>query len=171
VSFTGENATPFNLRLRIPGWCKTAIAMWPGQNKKTVESGNYLQIDRKWKKGESVVLQFEMPVRMIEPNPEVEADLGQVVFARGPIVYCLESEDVSFPVERAKVAPLKPEDVAERVTELWYPDLLEGIHKLTVPGLVDGQETDLILVPWFVRASRSDSARWMIHLPQEVRIE
>ena len=171
VSFTGENATPFNLRLRIPGWCKTATARWPGQDKQTVESGNYLQIDRKWKKGESVDLQFEMPVRMIEPNPEVDADVGQVVFARGPIVYCLESEDVSFPVERAKVTPMKPEDVAERVTELWYPDLLEGIHKLDAPGLVDEQKVDLILVPWFVRASRSDSARWMIHLPQEGRIE
>jgi len=145
--------------------------MWPGQNRKTVESGKYLQIDRKWKNGDGVELQFEMPVRMIEPNPEIEADVGQVVFARGPIVYCLESEDASFPVERAMVASMKPEEVTERVTELWYPDLLEGIHKINVPGLVDEKEVDLILVPWFVRASRSDSTRWIIHLPQEGRIE
>ena len=171
VSFTGENATPFNLRLRIPGWCKTATAMWPGQNIKTVESGKYLQIDREWKNGDSVELQFEMPVRMIEPNPEVKADVGQVVFARGPLVYCLESEDVSFPVEKAMVADIKPEEVAERVTEQWHPDLLEGIHKLKVLGLVDKEEVDLILVPWYVRASRSDSARWIIHLPQEGRIK
>ncbi len=98
-------------------------------------------------------------------------DAGQVVFARGPLVYCLESEDVSFPVEKAMVADMKPEEVSDRVTELWYPDLLEGIHKLRVPGLVDDEEVDLILVPWFVRASRSDTARWVIHLPQEGRIE
>ncbi|MCK5103593.1 MAG: hypothetical protein KAR17_12305, partial [Cyclobacteriaceae bacterium] len=61
----------------------------------------------------------------------------------------------------------KPEEVSECVTELWYPDLLEGIHKLSVPGLVDEEEVNLILVPWFVRASRSDTARWVIHLPQE----
>ena len=167
VSFKGEKATQFNLRLRIPGWCETATAVWPGQNKKTVESGKYLLIDRKWKNGDSVELQFEMPVRMIEPNPEVKADAGQVVFARGPLVYCLESEDVSFPVEKAMVAHMKPEEVSECVTELWYPDLLEGIHKLSVPGLVDEEEVNLILVPWFVRASRSDTARWVIHLPQE----
>lgn len=169
VSFTGENPTSFNLRLRIPGWCKTATAMWPGQNIKTVESGEYLQIDRKWKNGDSVELQFEMPVRMIEPYHEVKADVGQVVFARGPVVYCLENEDVSFPVEKAMVADIKTDEVNERVTEHWYPDLLEGIHKLKVPGLVDDKEVDLILVPWFVRASRSDSARWVIHLPKEGR--
>jgi DUF1680 family protein len=171
VSFNGENATSFNLRLRIPEWCKTATAMWPGQNIKNVESGKYLQIDRKWKNGDSVELQFEMPVRMIEPNPKVNADVGQVVFARGPIVYCLESEDVSFPVEKAMVADIIPNVVNERVSEHWYPDLLEGIHKLKVPGVVEGQEVDLMLVPWFVRASRSDTARWLIHLPMEGKID
>ncbi len=167
VSFNGEKAASFNLRLRIPGWCETATAVWTGQKKKTVESGKYLQIDRKWRKGDRVELQFEMPVRMIEPHPEVAANAGQVVFARGPLVYCLESEDVSFPVEKAMVAAMEPEEVSERVTASWYPDLLEGIHKLRVPGLVDDKEVDLILVPWFVRASRSDSARWVIHLPLE----
>ena len=170
VNYTGENATLCNLRLRIPGWCKTATAMWPGQSIKTVESGKYLQIDREWKNGDSLELQLEMPVRMIEPNPQVKADDGQVVFARGPLVYCLESEDVSFPVEKAVVADMEPEEVPDRITEVWYPDLLEGIHKLKVPGLVDEGKVDLTLVPWYVRASRSDSARWIIHLPMEGRM-
>ena len=169
VFFKGEKETPFNLRLRIPGWCETATVSWPGQNKTKIESGKYLQIDRKWENGDSVELKFEMPVRMIEPNPEVKADAGHVVFARGPLVYCLESEDCSFPVEQAMVAPLKPEEVIERVAEKWYPNLLEGIHKLIVPGLVDEEEVDLTLVPWFVRASRSDSARWIVYLPQKGR--
>jgi DUF1680 family protein len=171
VIFNGESATQFNLRLRIPGWCEAAIAAWPGQNKKLVESGQYLEVDRKWEHGDSIELEFPMPVRMIEPNPEVKADAGQVVFAKGPLVYCLESEDVSFPVEKAVVVPMKTGEVTKRVTEQWHPDLLEGIHKLSVPGLVDNKEVDMILVPWFVRANRSDSARWIIHLPQEGRIE
>jgi DUF1680 family protein len=171
VRFDGGKATPFNLRLRIPGWCEIATARWTGQQMKRVENDHYLQIDRKWKKGDSVELHFEMPVRMIEPNPEVAADAGQVVFARGPLVFCLESEDVPFPVDKARVAAMKPEEVTERVTAKWYPDLLEGIHKLSVPGLVDDEQVDLILVPWFVRASRSDTARWVIHLPQEGRID
>lgn len=167
VSYNGKDEIPFNLRLRIPGWCKSARVVLPGQNKETVDTGKYLEINRNWKNGNFVELQFEMPVRMIEPKPEVKADLGQVVFAKGPLVYCMENEDVSFPVENAKVVDLKPEEVTGHVTEQWYPNLLEGIHKLTVPGIVDKKEVDLILVPWFVRASRSDSARWIIHLPKE----
>ena len=167
VRFSGAQAALFNLRLRIPGWCKTATARWPGQHKKSVECGNYLQIDREWKNGDLIELQFDMPIRMIEPNPNVKADAGQVVFARGPLVYCLESEDVSFPVERAMVAPMRPEEVTKRVSEKWYPELLEGIHKLKVPGLIEDEKVDLLLIPWFVRASRSDSARWIIYLPQQ----
>ena len=167
VMFTGKKETQFNLRLRIPGWCETASAIWPEQDEKIVEGGKYLQIDRKWKNGDSVELQFEMPVRMVELNPKVKADSGHVVFGKGPLVYCLENEDVTFPVEKAMVYPLKAEEVSERVTEKWYPDLLEGIHKLSVPGRVDEQEVDLTLVPWFARASRSDNARWIIYLPQK----
>ena len=171
VIYTGKNQTPFHLRLRIPGWCKTATAKWTGQNSREVEGGKYLEIDREWKNGDSVELHFEMPVRMIEPDPRIKANVGQVVFARGPLIYCLESEDVSFPVENAMVVAMKSEEVNQRVTEHWYPDLLEGVHKLKVPGLVDEKKVDLTLVPWFVRASRSDTARWVIHLPQEGRIE
>ena len=171
VSFNGVKPVHFNLRLRIPGWCEIATVVWPGQSKKSVESGQYLEIEREWKKGDSVVLQLEMQARMIEPNKKVKADAGQVVFSRGPLVYCLESEDVPFSVEKAVVADFKREQVSGQVTEKWYPDLLEGIHKLTVPGLLDDEKVDLVLVPWFVRASRSDSARWIIHIPQEGRIE
>ena len=169
LRFDGDESIPFTLRLRIPGWCKTAYAAWPGQEEKPVESGEYLAINRTWKKEDTVTLQLDMPVRMIEPNPNVKADAGQVVFAKGPLVYCLESEDVPFPVEKAMVAAMTPKEVPSRVTATWHPDLLEGIHKLTVPGLVEGKKVDLVLVPWFVRASRSDNARWLVHLPQEGR--
>ncbi|NQU23841.1 MAG: glycoside hydrolase family 127 protein [Candidatus Nealsonbacteria bacterium] len=169
LRFDGEKAAPFNLRLRIPGWCTNANASWPGQEKKTIESGQYLAIERTWKKGDTVELQLDMPVRMIEPHPKVTANAGQVVFARGPLVYCLESEDVSFPVEKAVIAAMTPEEVTDHVTAEWHPDLLEGIHKLTVPGLVDDKEVDLVLVPWFVRASRSNEGRWVIHLPLKSR--
>jgi DUF1680 family protein len=169
VRFEGDKATLFNLRLRIPRWCGKASASWPGQAKKAVESGKYLAIERTWRKGDTVTLQLDMAVRMIEPNPKVAADAGQVVFARGPLVYCLESEDVPFPVEKAMVAAMTPEEAKTRVKATWRPDLLEGIHTLTVPGLVDDEAVDLVLVPWFVRASRSDDARWLVYLPQEGR--
>ncbi len=171
VTFNGTEETPFNLRLRIPNWCNTATVAWTGQSEKRVNSGQYIQIDRNWKTGDHVELQLEMPVRLIESHPEVKADSGKVVFAKGPLVYCLENVDVSFPVDKAMVDFISGEEVADRVTEQWYPDLLEGIHKLKVPGLFDHKKVDLELIPWFVRGYRSDSARWVIYLPQQSRID
>jgi DUF1680 family protein len=165
VRFDGQRPTPFALRLRIPGWCESATAQWPGQQKKNVQSGQYLVIDRTWNPGDVVQLHFDMPVRMILPDPRVKANAGQVVFARGPVLFCLEQEDVDFPVEKARVA-IGAEDVVQRVKAEWHPDLLDGIHVLHVPGVVDGKAVELKLVPWSVRANRSEDSRWIIFLPR-----
>jgi hypothetical protein len=164
VRFDGKKPTSFKMRLRIPGWCKSATAIWPGQKQKRVEPGEYLVIDRTWKNGDTVDLRFEMPVRVIESDPRVEANAGQIVFARGPVLFCLEKEDVDFPVEQATVA-IDLKDVEKQVDVEWHGDLLDGIHTLSVPGKVGGRKVKLKLVPWSVRASRSEDSRWVIFLP------
>jgi len=164
IRFDGTSPTTLKLRLRIPDWCKSATAEWPGRKRKHVEGGDYLVIDRTWKNGDTVELQFDMPVRMILPHPKVKANAGQVVFARGPVLFCLEKEDVDFPVEEARVA-IGPKEVTQRVGLTWHPDLLDGIHMLHVPGLVEGKAVELNLVPWSVRANRSENSRWLIFLP------
>ena len=57
------------------------------------------------------------------------------------------------------------EETDKRVKVKWHKDLLDGINVLTVPGMVDGKSVDLKLVPWSVRANRSDDSRWVIYLP------
>ena len=164
VRFEGDRPTSFKLRLRIPAWCKSATAALPGEKEKAVETGKYLVIDREWKEGDTAELKFKMPVRVIEPDPRVEANAGQIVFARGPVVFCLEKEDVDFPVEKATVA-MDLKEVEKQVHVRWHGDLLGGIHTLTVPGKVGSRMVKLNLVPWSVRASRGEDSRWIIFLP------
>ncbi len=164
IRFDGKKPMPFKLRLRIPGWCKSATAEWSGQKEKSVKSGDYLVIDRMWKKGDTVQLRFDMAVRMVLPDPRVKANAGQVVFTRGPVLFCLEKEDADFPVEKARVA-IRPVEVTQHVDIKWHPDLLDGIHVLRLPGLVEGKVVELKLVPWSVRANRSENSRWVIFLP------
>ncbi len=164
IRFDGEEPTPYNLRLRIPGWCSAATVDWPEEKKQGIAGGCTFEIDRTWEKGDTVQLALDIPVRMILSDARVVANTGQVVFARGPVLYCLEQEDVQFPVEQAAVA-LDPADVSERVRVEWCPDLLSGIHTLRLPGLVDGEPTEFTLVPWSVRANRSENSRWVIFLP------
>ena len=53
-----------------------------------------LTISRKWKKGDVIELCFDMRPRLIEANPLVEEAKNQVAIMRGPIVYCLEGQDI-----------------------------------------------------------------------------
>ena len=58
----------------------------------------YLNITRKWKKGDKVQLHFDMEPRIVRANNKVEADRGMVAVERGPIVYCAEHPDNKFDI-------------------------------------------------------------------------
>lgn len=53
----------------------------------------YLYIDGTWQDDDEVILDMDMPVRILEADPRVREDMGKVAFVRGPIVYCLEEAD------------------------------------------------------------------------------
>ena len=96
---TKEN---FTVNLRIPSWCKKATVMVNGEPYATVEKGNtYESVTRKWKQGDTVTLDMEMPATLLESNPLVEETRNNVAVKRGPIVYCLESIDIDggYPID------------------------------------------------------------------------
>ena len=57
------------------------------------ESNGYAIIQRKWKKGDVIELNFPMEMRRVVANDNAEDDRGKVALERGPIVYCLEGND------------------------------------------------------------------------------
>ncbi len=92
----------FAIHLRIPGWCKKATWSLNGKmmvvNFQDLDKG-YLVINRKWKKGDHIQLNLDMPVTLVESNPLVEETNGRVTVKRGPVVYCLESADLATGVK------------------------------------------------------------------------
>ena len=99
----------FALKLRVPGWAKGATVrssrrkeapsnLINDQNLFTSaaagKDGYYIELYRGWKMGDTIELDFPMPVRLMEANPLVEETLNQVAVQRGPVVYCLESADL-----------------------------------------------------------------------------
>ncbi|MFV8374502.1 glycoside hydrolase family 127 protein [Flavobacterium sp. LB1P62] len=81
--------------LRMPGWSQGGTIL---VNNRTIEndavSGTYMKIIQKWKKGDVIELNLPMPVELMEANPLVEEIKNQVAVKRGPIVYCLESDQL-----------------------------------------------------------------------------
>ena len=85
----------FSLRLRLPEWCMKSLVQKNGLTITPRLENGYCVIDGTWKKGDAISFTMQMPTRIMEANPLVEENRGQVAVQRGPIVYCAESTDLS----------------------------------------------------------------------------
>lgn len=99
VKFTIDEAPDraIALKLRVPGWLHAGAATLrvngqPVDAKLT--AGSYAEVKRTWRAGDVVDLAMEFSPTLWEANPLVEETLNQVAVKFGPIVYCLESNDL-----------------------------------------------------------------------------
>ncbi|UUF13599.1 MULTISPECIES: glycoside hydrolase family 127 protein [Flavobacterium] len=94
-----------NFFLRIPGWSQNAsISVNNSKIIDKIVSGTYLKLNQKWKKGDVIELNLPMPVELMEANPLVEEVKNQVAVKRGPLVYCLESDQLPAKISVNDVA-------------------------------------------------------------------
>lgn len=101
LTVTRAPAAPFALRLRVPGWCRSATV----DGKRAATLGGWTTVRRVWTPGETVTLDLAMPVRAHGAHPYLDAARGCVAFARGPLVYCAEQQDNPVPVDDLVVDP------------------------------------------------------------------
>jgi uncharacterized protein len=165
IRATGRNAVRYALRLRIPEWASGATLAIAKEKPRAARPGTYEVIERLWRPGDKVQLTLPMPVRMILPDTREQANAGQAVLARGPLVYCLEQVDSPFPIREAGW-DLKPEEAERRVRVEWRPNLLGGMNVLIAPGFrLPAIKTQLMLVPYYARANRAKDSFWTTFLP------
>ena len=87
--------TPMTFKLRIPSWCEVySLSVNDNKVEAKVENG-YAVVTGNWKKGDFIALDMPMQAKLIEANPLVEEARGQVAVQRGPIIYCIESQDLN----------------------------------------------------------------------------
>ena len=117
---------PISLRLRVPGWCQNVRLAVNGSPvvPPDIERG-YAVLEREWKRGDKVQLDFAMPVERIAANPKVTADHGLLALQRGPLVYCLEQCDNADPLSALWLAPDATLKAARE------PGLLGGVVTIT----------------------------------------
>jgi DUF1680 family protein len=117
----------FSVFLRIPGWSSHARLSVNGvPYKVALIPGEFAEIKKQWKAGDVIELILPMPVNLMEANPMVEEARNQVAVKRGPVVYCLESPDIT---KGKKVA-----DVAIPATAQWtvHPEIIDKTQIITV---------------------------------------
>ncbi len=157
----------FAVHFRIPSWAKTTKIHVNGEpfpiptriqpvNSSTPPAASgfdprlaqFIPVLRKWSPGDVVDLEFEMPVMVRQASKHVHGHNGKVSLSRGPLVYCLESNDnVGIDIFNARIDP-------NSIRVEYSPALLGGI--LIVRGITtDGKEFNAI--PYQMWANRGES--------------
>ncbi len=80
--------------LRVPGWCSSDVKCTYKGKIISARPQDYLTIEDVWTVGDEIVLSMPMDAQIVEANPLVEESRGQVAVMRGPVVYCVESQDI-----------------------------------------------------------------------------
>jgi DUF1680 family protein len=84
----------WTLSLRHPAWAPTARIAWPGEEPR----GAGFSRTAVWRPGDRVVLDLDMEPRFVVPDERIDAIRGSAALERGPLVYCIESADLSAEV-------------------------------------------------------------------------
>ena len=182
-----KSTQDFTLKIRIPGWVQGNVVpgnLYSYTDKKTlgysvkvngkevtgsIDKG-YFSIHRVWKKGDHVVVHFDMEVRTVKANQAVEADRGKIAVERGPIVYCAEWPDNDFNIFSI-IMNTKPVFKIEN-----HLDLLSGITTIQTGAQslsIDEQcklatkDVTLNMIPYYAWAHRG-SGNMAVWLPVDV---
>ena len=177
------------LRIRIPGWARGEAVpsdlytfaddvkagytvTLNGQRIQAVDLENgYFDITRKWKKGDKVVVHFDMEPRVVKAHEAVKADEGRIAVQKGPVVYCAEWPDNPGFSVRSMIVNQKPTFRVEHSEELY------GIDKVVTPaqalsygadGRLAVKDVDLTLIPYYAWCHRG-SGEMTVWLPQRVQ--
>lgn len=171
IALDVDAAGEFSLFTRIPGWATDATVTVAGEAIAGVTPGSYLEIRREWSTGDQVVLDFPMPVRLIESHPHLFENRGRLAVMRGPLLYALEraghgdldprnvrlGPSPEFAVEHRDdllggVTVLRGEVGMESPADAWDGAMYREADR--TPGSVSLSAQTVELIPYFAWANR-----------------
>lgn len=114
------------IEVRVPSWARGATL-----EGRAVAPGTYARVERIWHSGDEVLLQLPLEPRLTAADPRIDAVRGCAAIEYGPLVYALEQEDQTAPVDFLTLSPEAP------ITAQHHPDLLGGITVLSARGGAD----------------------------------
>ena len=103
ISISPEQKEKFTVKLRIPAWSKGTVLAVNGKRME-VTAGTYAAITRKWSKGDTVELTFDMACRLVDATHGADpaGDNFRAV-VRGPIVLARDENIDAHYAEPVKV--------------------------------------------------------------------
>lgn len=168
----------FTIFVRIPGWVRNPELTVNGEKLGVaLTPGSYAAIKRTWEDGDTIGLQMNMPVTLVECDPRVRENYGSVAVQRGPVVYCVEG------VDNPSISIPDLELASADFTASFTLDTLGGVVTISGTGLTTDSkashgplyrpvgevepaamhETPITLIPYYTWANRGNSqmTTWM----------
>jgi uncharacterized protein len=139
-----DYAFRFPVRLRVPSWTDSFVVSIGGTNV-TGKPGQYLVLNRKWKRGDTVKITMSLPLKLVNATP---SDTPQIALRRGPQVLSLSKvlnpdlQDLSAITMPASRAPLSLK-IANSPTPL--PTAWSGDQAYQIEGFY---QRPLVMVPF-----------------------
>ncbi|GAA3930227.1 glycoside hydrolase family 127 protein [Chitinophaga oryziterrae] len=179
ITVNPAKAAAFALHIRIPEWAKgqpvpgdlyhdkdsTSAPVVITLNGKPVKYElvkGYAVLQRSWKAGDKINIDFPMEVQKVLANSNVKEDKNRFALERGPIMYCLEGPDNKDATVQNIVV-----DKNAVINAVYKPDMLNGVTILQMPGasasrqlnsdeLINSVQT-VTAIPYYAWANRGAS--------------
>ncbi|MHA1610540.1 MAG: glycoside hydrolase family 127 protein [Promethearchaeota archaeon] len=177
-----QKSQEFEMKLRFPSWsseCTYRIndeaetTLFHALNQEKIKiitasgqdpfSASWISLKRNWNSGDVLTINFSQPIRILKSPKKVKFNRSHYAFARGPLVYCIESKDnPNFDFLKNSI-PYKPD-----IRFKFQPDSFEGIPTL-IMQYPDSQNnpngSHLNLIPYYIWANRglSHMKVWIPH--------
>jgi DUF1680 family protein len=108
IKISAKQPVKGTIKLRIPGWARnnpapgglysyldnaersTALSINGNGVSAAVDTHGYVTLDREWRDGDLVDVQFPFAVRKVGADSRIRETRGRIAVERGPIVYCAE---------------------------------------------------------------------------------
>ena len=161
LEITSEAPATFTMYLRVPSWAKGSTLKLNGEAIDANANGNgYIAIEREWKNGDSIELEFAMEVTFVQTSDKVSTNIGYVAVRRGPLVYCAEYVDNTYIPSRAYI------DMTDTPQLVWIESLdnksdpygVRDMYAIKIGAFVQGFETDtpveMTFIPFYARLNR-----------------
>ncbi|MEO6034371.1 MAG: beta-L-arabinofuranosidase domain-containing protein [Verrucomicrobiota bacterium] len=146
-------AQTFKLHLRIPGWSKRTLVRVNCASVEMVKAGTYLELDRRWKKGDTIEVEFDMGVRFVTGDREAA---GKVSLYRGPLLLAFDQRDNPF--DESEIPPLNLNRLGEAKRVKANPESRSGTRD---ERRISAAKSDT-LSPWLLLNATGSGARHIL---------
>ena len=124
----------------------------------------FVVLHREWRAGDEVLVTMAMPVQRVRADERVESDRRRVALARGPIIYCLESQDAGGSVRDVFLPDDAPIEIERQSGILGGATVLRAAARRLPVENGEPVRAEITAIPYYANSNRG-SAEMIVWLP------